>query len=264
MITLATGRNPSSAILFDWGETLICIPGMVHSAEHHLACVERMYCEAGDEDSSPPALRYGIHWPEFRAAYRAAAIRQMAWSAKTGREHSFEGRFADAFSSLGVSKPFASELSALVNRLGDYIVDEAVAVDGAQEVLPVLAEHYRLGLVSNYPSAPLVARTLERFGLLRFFSGIVVSGEFGWLKPHPDVYREALRRVDTRPGRALFVGDDLRNDVKGPKALGMQTAWFAPGEANSADPDVDAHIRDLRELPAWCRGHLEPSDIRDA
>ncbi len=251
-----TGRNTSSAILFDWGETLICIPGMIHSAEHHLACVEKMYCEAGAEASSPPARRYGIHWPEFRVAYRAAAVRQIKWSTDTGREHSFADRFADAFSSLGVSTPSALELSALVNRLGDYIVDAAVVVDGAQEVLPVLAEHYRLGLVSNYPSAPLVARTLERFGLLRYFSGVVVSGEFGWLKPHPDVYREALRQVDTPPERTLFVGDDLRNDVKGPKALGMQTAWFAPGEAHSADPDVDAHIRDLRELPVWCRDNL--------
>ena len=258
MTTLVTGRNAPSAILFDWGETLVCIPGMVHSAERHLGCVEKMYCAGGGEKSSVPAERYGVGWSKFRAAYLAAAVRQMAWSAETGREHSFEDRLADAFVSLGENKPTAEELSELVKRLGDHIVAEAVAVDGAHEVVPVLAEHYRLGIVSNYPNAPLVARTLERFGLLRFFSGIVVSGEFGWLKPHPDVYLEALRRLGARPERTLFVGDDLRNDVKGPKALGIRTAWFAPGKAISADPDVDTHIADLRELIVWCRDNLAP------
>lgn len=237
---------------------MVCIPGMIHSAERHLGCVEKMYCEAGGQEPSVPAERYGVGWPGFRTAYLAAARGQMARSVETGREHSFEARFADTFASLGVSEPPAAELSELVIRLGRYIVDEAVVVDGAQEVIPLLAEQYRLGVVSNYPNGPLVVRTLERFGLLRFFSGIVVSGEFGWMKPHPDIYREALRRVDARPERTLFVGDDLRNDVKAPKAAGMRTAWFAPERAKSADLDVDAHITDLRELPAWCRDNLAP------
>jgi putative hydrolase of the HAD superfamily len=86
--------------------------------------------------------------------------------------------------------------------------------------------------------------------LLGFFSGIVVSGEFGWLKPHPHIYLEPLRRVGSRPERTLFVGDDLHNDVKGPNALGMRTAWFVPGEHRSSDPDIDVHVTDLRKLPA--------------
>ena len=30
-----------------------------------------------------------------------------------------------------------------------------------------------------------MSETLERFGLRHYFSAIVVSREFGWLKPHP-------------------------------------------------------------------------------
>lgn|SRR3990170_4292422 len=254
---MVTGRNVPAAILFDWGETLVHIPGMIHSAERHLGCVEKMYCEADGELSWVPARRYGAAWAEFRAAYLAAASRHMAWSAETGREHSFEARLADAFAGVGLSTPPAAELAELVTRLANHVVAEAVVVDGVQEVIPALAERYRLGVVSNYPYSPVVARTLERFGVLRFFSGLVVSGEFGWLKPHPGVYREALRRVDARPERTLFVGDDLRSDVKGPKALGLRTAWFAPGECRSTNPDIDVHIADLRELPAWCRDNLE-------
>lgn len=251
------GRSGPRAILFDWGETLVCIPGMIHSAERHLACVEKAYCESGG-DGAAPRERYGVGWPEFRAAYLAAATSQIARSAATRREHAFEARFVDAFASLGVRGPSAHECAELVTRLGRHIVADAAVVEGAQEVIPQLARDYRLGVVSNYPNGPLVARTLERFGLLRFFRGIVVSGEFGWMKPHPDVYREALRRVDAAPARTLFVGDDLRNDVQGPRALGMRAVWFAPAAAKRADAGADAHITDLRELPAWCRDNLEP------
>lgn len=260
---MVTGRNVPAAILFDWGETLVQIPGMIHSAERHLDCVEKMYCEADGESSWVPAMRYGATWIEFRAAYLAAASRHMAWSAETRREHSFEARLADAIAGVGLSRPPAAELAELVTRLGNHIIAEAVVVDGAQEVIAALAERYRLGVVSNYPYPPVVARTLERFGIRRFFSGLVVSGEFGWLKPHPDVYLEALRRMGAQPQRTLFVGDDLHNDVKGPKALGLRTAWFAPGKRRNTDPDIDVQIADLRELLVWCRDNLEPWDTGD-
>lgn len=249
--------SPRAAILFDWGETLVCIPGMIYSADRHLACVEKMYCVAHGEDYAPAEQRYGVEWAAFRAAYVAEVARQLAWSAQTGREHSFEDRFAGALARLGVTGRPAAELAQLVACLCGHIVEEAVLVDGAEEVIPALAQHYQLGIVSNYPYAPAVARTMERFGLLEYFSEIVVSGEFGWLKPHPSVYREALRRLGVTEAHALFVGDDLVNDVKGPKAAGMRTAWFTPDKPRTNEPAADTHLTDLRELTVWCREHFD-------
>ena len=50
----------------------------------------------------------------------------------------------------------------------------------------------------------------------------MVSGEFGWLKPHPDIYRQALGQIGARAQETVFVGDDLDNDVVAPKALGCE------------------------------------------
>ncbi len=44
--------------------------------------------------------------------------------------------------------------------------------------------------------------------------------------------------------------------MKGPKALGLRTAWFAPGCEQLDDPDIDVQIADLRELPQWCSANL--------
>jgi FMN phosphatase YigB (HAD superfamily) len=57
--------------------------------------------------------------------------------------------------------------------------------------------------------------------------------------------------MSAQPGRTLMVGDDLRNDVKGAKALGLYTAWIAP-HAKVVDPDVDIHLTCLSQLPAHC------------
>jgi putative hydrolase of the HAD superfamily len=250
-------RAEPVAILFDWGETLVSIPGMIHSAERHMACLERLYSEPCEYGASSLAQRCRIPWETFRQAYWDAARGQMARSAQSLREHSFEDRFRDAFRLAQVADaPVGREVAALVARFGDHIVRDAMAVEGALEAVTLLAQRYRLGVVSNYPNAPLVERTLERFGMRAFFSAVVVSGEFGWLKPHPSVFREALRRLDARPERTLFVGDDLRNDVKGPKALGLRTAWFAPGCERVDDPDIDVQLADLRELPQWCSANL--------
>jgi HAD superfamily hydrolase (TIGR01549 family) len=248
-------RRAVGGILFDWGETLVNVPGMIHSAERHLACVERMYC--GGDATECAAERYGIAWPAFREAYLREVARQIARSIESGREHSFQDRLAGTFAQFGVERPSA-ELTALVDRLGEHLVADATLVDGVREVIPHLARHYRLGIVSNYPCAPLVARSMERFGLLDCFSAIVVSGEWGFTKPHPGIYREALRRMKVTHEDAVFVGDDLVNDVKGPKAIGMRAVWFAPARPSVDAIDADAHIVNLHQLLPWCREHLIP------
>ena len=71
------------------------------------------------------------------------------------------------------------------------------------------------------------------------------------MKPHAECYAPALAALPAPPGKTLMVGDDLRNDVKGAKALGLFTAWIAPG-ATTIDRDVDIHLKSLAELPAQC------------
>ena len=140
----------------------------------------------------------------------------------------------------------------MADALGREVTAGARLFDHAAEVIAELAHRYRLGVVSNYPHGPVVGATLERFGLRGFFSIVVVSSDTGWMKPHADCYRPALAALPAPAGKTLMVGDDLTNDVKGAKALGLHTAWIAPG-AKAVDPDVDIHITGLYQLPAHCQ-----------
>jgi len=241
------------AVLFDWGETLVRIPGMLHSPERHIACLERLFEEYRGDDGSPGPRDLGVSWPILRAAYLDACRKHISHSAKTQREHRFEDRFATTLTLLKIERPPETPvLSRWVDRFADFIAQGAEMVDGADEVVAELARHMRLAIVSNYPHAPVVYATLERLGLRGHFSAVVVSSEIGWLKPHPETYRTALRGIGVHAAEALFVGDDLDNDVRAPKTLGLLTAWFK-AEPSVRPPEADITMSDLRQLLLWCK-----------
>lgn len=238
-------------VLFDWGETLMWIPGMIHDPDRHLACVERIY--ASEMHPHFAAAGSPLAVGMFIEHYHSACRTQIARSRETQREHSFDDRFALALSLAGLGEiPDRAALRRMADALGREVVQGARLLDHAAEIIPQLARSYRLGIVSNYPHAPVVEATLERFGLREHFSAIVVSSDTGWMKPHAECYRPALAALPAAAGKTLMVGDDLRNDVKGAKALGLHTAWIAPG-AKAVDPDVDIHITGLNQLPAHCK-----------
>lgn len=96
-----------------------------------------------------------------------------------------------------------------------------------------------LGIVSNAqfftpPLFPaLFSRDLSELGFdadLCFF-----SWRFGVAKPSPQLFGlavEALQRRGISPGKALYVGNDMLNDVAGAARVGFRTALFA-GDARS-------------------------------
>ena len=247
---MAASDDRRPVVLFDWGETLMWIPGMIHDPDRHLACVERIYESAVRPHMGADGARVPV--ASFIACYLKGCRDQIARSKQTLREHSFDDRFALAFEHAGVkAMPDRDALRGMADALGREVALGARLLDFAADVVATLAVPYRLGVVSNYPHGPVVAATLERFGLRRHFDAIVVSSETGWMKPHADCYRPALAALPAPPGRTLMVGDDLTNDVKGAKALGLHTAWIAP-QARHLDPDVDIHLTCLSELPAHC------------
>lgn len=237
-------------VLFDWGETLVWIAGMIHDPDRHLACVEQVYASA----VRPHMGVQGVGMPvaSFLRFYLKACRIQIKQSKETLREHSFDARFALAFDLAGIkAAPPPRAFAAMADALGQAVAQGARLLDGAAEVVEQLAHSYRLGVVSNYPHGPVVGATLERFGLRLHFEVIVVSSDTGWMKPHAECYRAALAALPAPAGKTMMVGDDLTNDVKGAKALGLHTAWIAP-QATVIDPAVDIHLTCLAELPAHC------------
>lgn len=94
-------------------------------------------------------------------------------------------------------------------------------------------------------------KKIERFNLRQFFKEIVVEGEFGIGKPHPEGFLHALKSLKTKPEDTWMVGDSLEFDIAGAKPLGIRTAWNnwsrKPLPQNApAVPDLE--INSIKEL----------------
>jgi len=79
---------------------------------------------------------------------------------------------------------------------------------------------YRLALVSNAPSDTLAI--IDALGLRRFMGSVVVSGVVGFSKPHPEIFRTALRETGTEAGETVHVGDVYESDIVGARSAGIE------------------------------------------
>jgi putative hydrolase of the HAD superfamily len=131
------------------------------------------------------------------------------------------------------------------------ITDQLTMVKDAPQVLDRLkSEGFKLGLVSNtiFPG-DFHRRELRRFGLMEFFDHLLFSCELGFKKPHPAIFREALEALEVKPEEAVFIGDRLKEDIAGPKSLGMKTILKLREERpGSGDVTPDAVINNLSDL----------------
>lgn len=85
---------------------------------------------------------------------------------------------------------------------------------------------FKLGCVTNtlFGGPPLL-EGLRADGLGDYLEAVAISCDLGYLKPHPKIFQQALRALGVWPHEAVMVGDSLRADVAGAKALGMTAVW---------------------------------------
>jgi HAD superfamily hydrolase (TIGR01549 family) len=133
---------------------------------------------------------------------------------------------------------------------------ECIAAEAeTHQVLERLKEKHRLALLSNYPCGRSIRASLSATGLDQYLSAVVVSGDVGFVKPHPTTYRSVLDQLGAGPAEALFVGDNWLADVQGAKRAGLPCVhmrrWVPPEhfEPQPSDHAPDATIRHLDELP---------------
>ena len=78
----------------------------------------------------------------------------------------------------------------------------------------------------------------------------ISSSDHGFMKPHPSIFEEALRRADVTPAEAVMVGDSFRHDIEGARRLGMRGVLVARSRLSIGCPPDIPVIQSLRELRA--------------
>ena len=112
------------------------------------------------------------------------------------------------------------------------------------------ADGYTIGLISNTQRSLLAFE--QHFELDGLFAVAISSSEHGYMKPHPSIFEEGLRRANVAASEAVMVGDSVPHDIAGALGLGMRGILVArSGLSTGAPPEVPV-ITSLREL----REHL--------
>lgn len=109
------------------------------------------------------------------------------------------------------------------------VFDETIEVIDA-----IHAAGIPLYVISNW-AADLWQATRESMELpfLESFTGIVISGEVGLVKPHADIFNLTCQRYGLTPKRSAFIDDNATN-VAAASGLGFQAIQFHGSEGADA------------------------------
>lgn len=166
---------------------------------------------------------------EVRRAYVAAGDHAWrVWELEQHRHLPVEERLDHLLSGIRVDLPPGTRSKIIGRFQGAIWNDLPPLTEGAMETLEALEPSYRLGIISDSGITPggVTREVLRDRGILDFFASTVFSDEVGRCKPHEAMFGTALRELGAEPAEAIHVGDMLRTDVVGSKAMGMKAAWL--------------------------------------
>ena len=220
------------AVLFDLGETLVktWIPE---------ATYQKILASLGI-DRSTEEIKQALAKTEEefkKSNYRSTY-------GKAGYTEYWEKWDSLVLKNLNINESFAKEI---ITRWFDHA--KCVTYPDTKEVLNRLKQMgLKLGLVSTAYEEDITA-IFERANLKKnLFDVIVGANTIKKEKPHPDVFKYALRKLKAKPGQTLFVGDHIDNDYRGATRVGIH-ALLIQRENRSLDniPDIK-RISSLGEI----------------
>jgi len=102
----------------------------------------------------------------------------------------------------------------------------------------------RLGVLSNFP--PHLEEALKLHGIHGYFDFYVVSSLVGMEKPDSAIFELAIERAGVPKEEILYVGDNVDDDIRGARAVGLPAILI---DRHDRWPEADCvRIRRLSEL----------------
>jgi putative hydrolase of the HAD superfamily len=151
---------------------------------------------------------------------------------------------------MGIKKFDMAECAYLINEMSllfRMLTTSHIAM--YREVLPMLkaiSNITKIGIASNSQSL-FTLPELSKFGISQYFESIVFSSDVQAGKPNPKIFQTILKGMGVQPEDAIFIGDNIFDDVWGAKQVGMKVIWIDRGHKTRIPdgievPTPDVHI----------------------
>lgn len=119
--------------------------------------------------------------------------------------------------------------------------------EGAIELLEALKNRFRLHIISN-GFDKVQQFKIENSGIESFFEFVFTAEKVGFKKPHPEIFIQSLKTVNTTAEASIMIGDSFEADILGALNQGMQAIHF--NSHNEEIHDKCPIVYSLAELKA--------------
>ncbi|MFP9193051.1 HAD family hydrolase [Natronosalvus vescus] len=218
--------TPVDAVLFDLDDTLC------RYRRSSAAVLEAAFERAGYDPLFDPTAYYDRYDDYLATSSSIGELREQCFA-----ELAADAGF-DRQAGVAVAAAFAEERD---QRAVDPL-------PGVPDVLQMLTDDYRLGLVTNGDPA-MQREKLAALELTDAFETAVYAGYDTAPKPDPEPFEVALEALETTSDRAVYVGNSLSSDVAGAQAAGMRSVWVpaSPDAVRESTPNQKP-VRRLESL----------------
>jgi HAD superfamily hydrolase (TIGR01662 family) len=100
---------------------------------------------------------------------------------------------------------------------------------GVEQLLKELKGHVKIGIVSNTQTitATEIKKKLATVGIEHYFDVVIATAELGIHKPDPAPITAAIKALEAKPERTLYIGD-IETDLQAARAAGAEFAYTGP------------------------------------
>jgi putative hydrolase of the HAD superfamily len=231
-----------NTILFDLGGTLAHyyeMPEFPFILEQAIREVQRYLDEKGLLTVTPTLIRGRVKEEDHGSAnYRSRPL---------------EGRLTRVF---GLEASTATD-ELLMEMCKRFMAPIFARGKCYEDTLPALKElrsrGVRTAIVSNTSwgsPANLWRDEIKRLGLDSYMDSVVLDRDVGWRKPSKPIFEFAMKTLGVLPSNCLFVGDEPKWDLKGPRAVGIEAILIdRHGTMHRAEEQVIKNLHELTSRP---------------
>jgi len=215
------------AVIFDWGGTL--------TPWHTIDVAESWLAASGDPELAKQLSEAeNAAWSRSRDEHTSATLESVLEAAGVDPDDHFLANYHSWWEPHTLTDPDVPDLFGWLRGAG-----------------------IRIGILSNTIWPREWHESIFACDeVLALIDGAVYSSEIPWTKPHAEAFRAALAAVGVAdPGRAVFVGDRVFDDIHGAKSVGMRAvlvphSTIPDWQHGHTDGEPDAVIDRLADLKA--------------
>jgi putative hydrolase of the HAD superfamily len=223
-------------VFFDAGETLL---------SPQPSWAERSALELRARGHDTDAERMREAWIAVGNRFREAAEDGHAFSVSAGASYEFwTSLYRELLASAGIDDPGAPDvLYSVFSDPSNYrLFDDALPA-----LTELAARGLRLGIISNFES--WLGDLLHKLEVLPHVGVVAISGDLGWEKPDPRIFKWAVEEAGVPAEACAHVGDSPFFDAEAACAAGLHGVLL-DRHGRWSDESFDYPvISSLNELP---------------